>query len=279
MGFGPMLYSEVLAQTIGNLQADAVGGLTSNTQMLGARLQHWYQFDYAGGNQPIRVTVDVTPAGNAEFRVWTVEQVVQLANNVDVGPFATGTADANNPGHIVWEGSAAEPTTFFVALQSNVDSDTQYVLNVAGLNVATPPGDVVTVTAIPNVALNLRTGPGTAYPVIRALPAGTTMTVLGRDSSSSWLSVQLSDGAVGWVAQFLTSFVGTAPVVATLPLVQPPLAPPPTVPLQTATSAATDFNIRTGPSTAYSVIRTVSPGTQMSVLGQDATSKAGLLVF
>jgi len=271
MGFGPMIYSEVFAQSVGNLQPDAVGGLTSNTQTLGARLQHWYQFDYSGGNQPIRVTLDVTPAGNAGFQVWTVEQVIQLANNVDVAPFATGTPDASNPGHIAWEGSAADPTSFFVVVQSNVDADSQYVFNVAGLNVATPPNNAVIITAVPNVALNLRTGPGTTYPVIRALPAGTSMTVLGRDASSTWLSVQLSDGAVGWVAQFLTTFVGTAPTIATLPLVQPPLAPPPTVPLQPALNVATDVNIRTGPSTAYPTIRTVVPGTQMSVLGQDAT--------
>jgi hypothetical protein len=103
------------------------------------------------------------------------------------------------------------------------------------------------------------------------------VTVLGQDVTGAWLSIQLSDGTQGWMARFLTNFVDTAPIVATPALTQPPLAPPPTVPVQAAPAITPNANVRTGPSTAFPVIRTALAGTQMSVLGQDATG-AWLLV-
>jgi hypothetical protein len=53
--------------------------------------------------------------------------------------------------------------------------------------------------------------------------------VLGQDASGAWLFVQLADGTEGWLSRSLTTFEGTAQVVATPPLAQPPLAPPATV--------------------------------------------------
>jgi uncharacterized protein YraI len=56
--------------------------------------------------------------------------------------------------------------------------------------------------------LNVRTGPGTSYPVIKAVPAGTVVTLLGRNSTASWAKVQLADGTTGWMgAGYLTSSI------------------------------------------------------------------------
>jgi len=77
--------------------------------------------------------------------------------------------------------------------------------------------------------MNLRAGPSTDSQVIRAVAPGTQVVVLGQDSSGTWLFVQLADGTEGWLSRSLTTFVDTAPVVATTPAVQPPLAPPATV--------------------------------------------------
>ncbi len=63
--------------------------------------------------------------------------------------------------------------------------------------------------------LNLRTGPGTTYSVIKAVPSGSVVTLLGRSSASTWAKVQLLDGSVGWMsAKYLT---GSTPII-TLPL-------------------------------------------------------------
>lgn len=82
--------------------------------------------------------------------------------------------------------------------------------------------------------LNFRTGPSVAFPVIRALPGGTGVTVLGRNAGGDWLYVRLNNGEEGWLAARFTDFTGSVPVVATP-------APPPTAvgPTATATTPAT----------------------------------------
>ncbi len=136
---------------------------------------------------------------------------------------------------------------------------------------AQPTTDVATiVTADPSSLVNIRTGPATAYQVVRTVPYGTQMTVLGQDVTSAWLSVQLTDGTQGWVARFLTDFTANVAMAATPDLTQPPLAPPAPA-LTPLTPVTPTINIRTGPATAYPVIRSVPPGTQLGVLGQDIT--------
>jgi uncharacterized protein YgiM (DUF1202 family) len=64
--------------------------------------------------------------------------------------------------------------------------------------------------------LNLRTGPGVTYSVIRAVPAGTIVSLLGRNSASTWAYVRLADGTIGWMgASYLIESVplNTLPVV------------------------------------------------------------------
>lgn len=82
--------------------------------------------------------------------------------------------------------------------------------------------------------LNFRTGPSVAFPVIRALPGGTGVTVLGRNAGGDWLYVRLNNGEEGWLAARFTDFTGSVPVVAT-----PALPPTPVAPTATATTPAT----------------------------------------
>lgn len=48
--------------------------------------------------------------------------------------------------------------------------------------------------------LNVRTGPGTTDSIIKAVPSGTVVTLLGRNAASAWAKVQLADGTVGWMS-------------------------------------------------------------------------------
>lgn len=75
---------------------------------------------------------------------------------------------------------------------------------------AAPPSGVVapvqgaggTATVIAQ-ALNLRSGPGLAYPVLQVLNLGADLAIQGR--TGSWLFVRTPDGGVGWVAQEFTT--------------------------------------------------------------------------
>ncbi|MCL4825855.1 MAG: SH3 domain-containing protein, partial [Caldilinea sp.] len=84
------------------------------------------------------------------------------------------------------------------------------------------------VATVSSRGLNMRTGPGTVYPVIRALVQGTRISVLGQDASGGWLYGQLADGTLGWVARAFTNYLGSPPIVA---------APP--TPVQRPTATAT----------------------------------------
>jgi len=66
---------------------------------------------------------------------------------------------------------------------------------------------VATAVRYTTTYVNLRTGPSTAYSVIKVLPTGTRLAVLSsaRDLSGRiWYKVQLSTGTIGWVAGWYT---------------------------------------------------------------------------
>lgn len=90
---------------------------------------------------------------------------------------------------------------------------------------ATPVAPTIGTTArVVSRGLNLRSGPGAAYAILRSLTQDTTLDVLGQSRDAYWLYVRIPDGTVGWVARPYTNFTGTAPVVEA-PAVPPP---PPT---------------------------------------------------
>ncbi|MCB0183763.1 MAG: SH3 domain-containing protein, partial [Caldilineaceae bacterium] len=66
--------------------------------------------------------------------------------------------------------------------------------------------------------LNVRSGPGTAYPVIDKVVAGTALLVVGRNGNQQWLQVErpAAAGAFGWVA---TQYVAVSDPLSDLPVV------------------------------------------------------------
>lgn len=73
--------------------------------------------------------------------------------------------------------------------------------------------------------VNLRAGPGTAYPVVRVVPAGSPVATFGCLADYSWCDIGFA-GARGWVAaRYVTVAYGGAQVVVT-PVVAPRIAIP-----------------------------------------------------
>lgn len=71
----------------------------------------------------------------------------------------------------------------------------------------TPPPTGATGTVITGM-LNVRTGPGVGFPAFTTVSNGAAVTLLGRDSSATWVKIILRDGRQGWVnASFLTTSV------------------------------------------------------------------------
>jgi uncharacterized protein YraI len=63
-------------------------------------------------------------------------------------------------------------------------------------------------------ALNVRSGPGINYRTIAVVNGGTTVVLLGRNGSGSWLKVKIPTGSVGWVNGF---YISTSYPIQNLP--------------------------------------------------------------
>ena len=136
------------------------------------------------------------------------------------------------------------------------DSKTGYICSdylEKGESNATPTSTMYTT---PEIGLNLRKGPGTSYSVIRTLSKGTAVTV--HSSSNGWSKISVN-GVEGYVS---TSFLSS-----TNPSTNSSTSNETTSTTTTTMYVTPDagLNLRKGPGTSYSVIKTLSKGTAVTV--------------
>ena len=82
---------------------------------------------------------------------------------------------------------------------------------------AESPGEPLsgTVARINVNDLNVRAGPGTAYPVLGTLSLGTQVQIIGRTADSTWLATSFN-GTTGWIFTELTAVEGDLNAVPVL---------------------------------------------------------------
>jgi len=106
---------------------------------------------------------------------------------------------------------------------------------------------IATVIAL---SLNMRSGPGTAYPVIGGLAQGQSCPIVGRNFPSSWWQLHCANGLVGWVDAAYTTETGslanTPAVTAPAPPPPPPTAVPQPTPVPQPTTAPANPNVTNG---------------------------------
>ncbi len=138
------------------------------------------------------------------------------------GAVAPGLATPTAPAILVVETPTSTPPATPTATATASATPT-------ALAAAPTPTSVAANTGFVNVAaLNVRAGPGIAYPIVAAVPGGTQFTVLGQDPTGEWLYVVLSDGSTGWVTRSLTTYAGQAPAISVPPLPAVVATPTPT---------------------------------------------------
>ena len=83
---------------------------------------------------------------------------------------------------------------------------------------------------------NVRSGPGTLYPVVGNIKAGDTAPLVGRDVSSGWFVISYKGGfgGQGWIASFVATYTGDK---SKLPVVAAPASPLPPAPTATPSAA------------------------------------------
>ena len=97
--------------------------------------------------------------------------------------------------------------------------------------------------------VNVRSGPSTDYPAFGSLAAGTALTVVGRNSTSTWYVVDYN-GRQGWVANSVVQVngpCGALPFVADPPL--PATATP--IPTSTPSGPTVDYRSTVGDGVTY----------------------------
>ena len=111
--------------------------------------------------------------------------------------------------------------------------------------------------------LNIRSGPGTGYPVVAKGKDGATYTVLGRNDAGDWLQLQLDNSKTGWAS---AAYLHADGDVSELPV---RLAPAPAV---QATESVSEADVTSG----------TTAGSMLSVANYDTTSAGdlqGTIVF
>jgi cell wall-associated NlpC family hydrolase len=88
----------------------------------------------------------------------------------------------------------------------------------------------------------VRGGPSTAYSIIHVLRQGETVKIIGE--SNGWFQIQLPDGRVGWSSGQYLRLSNQAKVTAS------------------------QLNVRSGPSTAYSIIHVLRQGEAVEIISE-----------
>lgn len=117
---------------------------------------------------------------------------------------------------------------------------------------ATPIPPSPTPTPAPQVVIsgatvNVRSGPGTAYPRVGEVNNGHTSAILGRNSDASWVLINIPDGQ-GWVYSNLAQLQGD---VNSVPVSQ--VAPPPPTPTPPPPPPPTATPVPAGPTYPYKI--------------------------
>jgi len=99
-------------------------------------------------------------------------------------------------------------------------------------------------------SMNVRNGPGTEYQIIHKLKKGTTYEII--EENNNWYKIKITSETEGWIAGWL---VTTNEKPATNQVTSTNL----TNKVQVIESKITGLNVRTGPSTTFSVVQSINP--------------------
>jgi hypothetical protein len=100
-----------------------------------------------------------------------------------------------------------------------------------GVSAAAPPPQPPTSGRVTAYGLNVRSGPGTAYPIVGGLIRGDVVEVVGQNATGTWLQIAYATGTESraWVAAAYVDLTGSlveVPKVAAPPLTGPMAAAP-----------------------------------------------------
>ncbi len=121
--------------------------------------------------------------------------------------------------------------------------------------------------------LNIRSGPGTDYPVLAVARYQEVVSLTGRNSATTWLQIRRANGQQGWA--YASFIVASAAHLSALPVLDdiPPIPTPPPPSVQPfGIVTAYRLNVRSGPGSHYGIIDRLNREQVVSLVGRNPTS-------
>ena len=123
-------------------------------------------------------------------------------------------------------------------------------------------GSVPLAITVP-ITMNVRTGPGLTYDVVRIVPAGTQGRIFGIDPDDDWFQIELEGlDTLVWLYQDLTTVIGSLAGVKWVTEAEIAMLP-------AAITQPALLNARAGPGLTYDILTTVPAGTWAQITGID----------
>jgi uncharacterized protein YgiM (DUF1202 family) len=151
--------------------------------------------------------------------------------------------------------ATATPTIAATAVPTNTPTPMPTAVSGAAATVATG-------------ALNVRSGPSLAYSAVAVVYQGNVVSLVGRNTASTWAKIRLSNGTEGWV-NAASTYITPNISISSLPLAESASAPTSSA---TALVSTGSLNVRTGPGVTYSVLTAASQGQTVILLGRNSNS-------
>jgi uncharacterized protein YraI len=133
-----------------------------------------------------------------------------------------------------------------------------------------PPSTGVTGQVTIARYLNVRTGPGVIFGILRVISRGDSFNIVARNADNSWVRIS-SPIASGWVSTYYISIFGN---LNTLPIERPQFFGQPGNVASTGVRGQllSGLRVRTGPSGVYPQIDELDWGTVIDIVGRTADS-------
>ena len=136
------------------------------------------------------------------------------------------------------------------------------IAQITGTPATATDGSVPLAITVP-ITMNVRTGPGLTYDVIRVVPKGTQGRILGIDPDDDWFQIELEGlDTLVWVYQDLTTVVGSLAGVKRVTEEELALLP-------AAITQPALLNARAGPGLTYDILTTIPQGTWAKITAVD----------
>jgi N-acetylmuramoyl-L-alanine amidase len=169
---------------------------------------------------------------------------------------------ANNDTLVGWMNASVLQTNLPIHNLPVVDGSTVTPTPIPTPPTTPPPSGASAI--ITTGSLNVRSGPGVGYNVLGQVHLGQVVTLLGRNSESTWVKIPIYGGvSEGWIS---AAYIQANVAISTLPVIGTPTLSSVGV---LNTGAA---NVRQGPGLEYTSITTVGFGTTVTLIGRNSAS-------